>query len=159
MKTLTAKFKKTYLPERTFAYIRNIGPYMGNTSLFERLFNLVGDYLKTNGLFRNNTESLSIYHDDPDSVPADKQRISVGFTVPPDTEGFGEIKIMPLPAGNYAIGSFRIEQNEYGDAWQALFDFVQKEGLKPRGLMYESYKNDPTQDPEGKHVVDICVAV
>ena len=159
MKTITANFKKTYLPERTLAYIKNMGPFMGNTSLFERLFSEVGNYLKNQGLFRNNTESLTIYHDDPNDVPPEKQRISVGFTVPEGTKGHDRIEIVKIPAGHYAIGSFEIDPNEYGDAWQAVFEYLRKEDLKPKGLMYESYKNDPNQHPEGKHIVDICVHV
>ena len=39
-----------HLPERTLAYIRNVGPYAGNTVLFEQLFNRVSKWALGKGL-------------------------------------------------------------------------------------------------------------
>ncbi|MCB0669343.1 MAG: GyrI-like domain-containing protein [Saprospiraceae bacterium] len=160
MKTIVADIKKTFLPSRTFAYIRHQGPYMGDTQLFERIFNQVATWVTRNGLFKADSEAITIYHDDPETVSPDDQRISVGFTVPEGTEGDAEIKTTIIPSGDFVIGSFEIEEKEYADAWQSLFEYLNSNGFKPSGhIMYESYKNDPTKHPEGKHMVDICISV
>ena len=100
MKTkIAATFKTVELPNRTLAYVRNVGPYMGDTKLFERLFNEIIGWLAPKNLLLPSAECLSIYHDDPETVPQEQQRISVGFTVPEVTEGEGNIQIMKIPAG------------------------------------------------------------
>ncbi len=157
---IASTFKTVEFPKRTFAYIRNVGPYMGDTTLFERLFQKVLDWMTPKGLLQPTSESISIYHDDPEKVPVANQRISVGFTVPEGTQGDGDIQIMEIPAGKYAVGSFEISTEEYGQSWEELFKYIGENHLIPgNGVMYESYKNDPRQHPEGKHVVDICVAI
>ena len=156
---LESKFQVKEFPTRSLAYVRNVGPYMGDTALFERLFHQVVDWLKPQGLLGPQSESMTIYHDDPETVPVDQQRISVGFTVPVGTEGEGDIKIMELPAGKYAVASFEILSTEYPQAWQETFQLIGQNGLIPNGLMFESYKNDPGTHPENKHLVDIVVAV
>ena len=156
---IAATFKIVELPERTFAFIRNVGPYQGNTELFGRLFNEVVGWMTPKNLMLPTSECLSMYHDDPETVPAAEQRISVGFTVPEGTKGEGNIQIMKIPAGKFFIGSFEIFANEYGQAWEEVMKYVAENKLNVGGPMYESYKNDPKTHPEGKHVVDICVAV
>lgn len=160
--TITGKFTVTQFPKRTFAYVRNVGPYMGDSALFERLFNQVMAWAGPKGLMqRPGMESISVYHDDPEKVPAEKSRISVGFTVPEGTLPEGDIQIMELPAGKYAVGSFELLPHEYGTAWKEIYEFIFGEKLTPTsdGPVYESYKNDPRQHPEGRHAVDICVAL
>ena len=157
--TLTANITQANHPDKYLACIGHLGPYMGDPALFERLFAEVGDWMKIKGLFRQNTESISVYHDDPQQVPPEKQRISVGFTVPKDTIGDKKIQILKIPAGSYALGLFEIKMEEYSDAWAAMMTFMENNHLNPNGLMYESYKNDPSQHPEGKHQVEICVGV
>ena len=157
-KTL-ATFKTVDLPKRTLAYVRNVGPYQGDTKLFEKLFNEVSSWLMSKDLLIPHAECISIYHDDLETVPVEKQRISVGFTVPEGTIGEGNIKIMEIPAGKFFTGTFEIFPNEYGMAWEELMTELYKSNLKLGEFMYESYKNDPNEHPEGKHITDICVSV
>jgi len=160
MTTLTSKIKVKTLPKRTLAYESNVGPYKGDSALFEKLFTKVSDWAEPKGLLASpNTEAISVYFDDPDLVPEEKQTIRVGFTVPEGTEPEGEIQLMELPESEYLVASFEILPAEYEEAWQEIMDFIQSEKLKPAQLMYESYKNDPRTHPEGKHIVDICIAV
>ena len=160
METKTrATFKTVELPKRTFAHVRNVGPYQGDAQLFARLFNEVTTWLMPKNLLLPTSECISMYHDDPETVPVEQQRISVGFTVPQGTEGEGNIQIMEVPASKYFIGSFEILPHEYGQAWGEVMEEIGKNKLSIGGPMYESYKNDPKTHPEGKHLVDICVSV
>jgi AraC family transcriptional regulator len=149
-------------PKRKLAYVRHVGPFMGNEELFENLFKEVMEWAGPEGhMTIPDMEAISIYHDDPETVPQGKQRISVGFTVPISIEhATGNIQIMEIPAGKYALGHFSIKPNEYGEAWEEMMHFIAEENLSMAdGPMYESYKNDPRTHPEGLHLVDICVAL
>ena len=157
-KSVTA-FKTIEMPTRTLAYVHNVGPYKDNTELFGKLFNEVIAWLTPRQLLLPSAECITMYHDDPETVPLEQQRISAGFTVPEGTQGEGNIQIMEIPAGKYLIGSFEILSSEYEFAWGEVMQQMNESNLIPTGTMYESYKNDPRQHPEGKHVVDICVAV
>ncbi len=160
MATIILNIKTEKLPERKLAYIANTGPYKGNTELFGKLFTKVAEWGKPKGLFNNpNTEAITVYHDDPEFVPEDQLTISVGFTVQEETDPDKEIQIMELPEGLYVVGSFEIFPTEYETAWNQTFEYIKSEKLKPSGMMYESYKNEPNTHPEGKHIVDICIAI
>ncbi len=160
MTVTSASIKTIRLPRRQLAYIRHVGPYMGDTELFGRLFNQVGAWAGPKGLMQQpNMEAITVYHDDPETVPVEKQRISVGFTVPLGTAPEGAIQMLEMPESNFVVGSFRIFPKEYPKAWMDTFDYLGKEKLQPTGLMYESYRNDSSQDAEGKHEVDICIAI
>ena len=160
METIVAsKFKTVKLPKRTFAYIRNVGPYQGNQELFAHLFGQVVQYLMPRNLLIPGEECISMYHDNPDRVPESEQRISVGFTVPEGTKGEGAIQVMEIPAGKFFVGSFEIRAEEYGQAWDEFMSELMEEGLIMGNIAYESYKNDPKTHPENKHIVEICVSV
>ncbi len=158
--TLEATYKEVALPKKFLVFARHVGPYQGDTKLFERLFNQVLAWIKKNNLFNAGMEAISVYHDDPESVPVREQRISVGFTIDHEVEGSEGIQVMELPAGKYLIASFEIAPSEYGEAWELAMSHLFEHGMKPAdGPMYESYKNDPSTHPQGKHLVDICIAL
>jgi AraC family transcriptional regulator len=147
-------------PKRNLAYVRHVGPYKGNPKLFEELFNMVIGWLYSKDLIKNDMEAITAYHDNPDSVPENEQRISVGFTVTEDINPEGEIQIMNIPEGTYLVGSFEIFQQDYEKAWNETFDYIEKNNLiQIDGPMYESYRNDPNKHPEGMHLVDICIPI
>lgn len=151
---------RVHLPERTLAYVRNVGPYAGDAALFERLFGRVMESLGPRNLMGPDTQAITVYHDDPESVPVEEQRISVGFTVPEGTKPDGDVEVLILPESDYVVGSFELLPHEYGRAWTDTYAYMGEHGYTPSGgPMYESYKNEPSQHPEGKHLVDICVAV
>ena len=159
MKT-TTKMRVEHLPQRLLACVRHTGPYKGNSALFERLFTKVQHWAAPKGFLSDpNTEAITIYHDDSDAVPEEQQRISVGFTVPAGTPGEGDIHTLEMPQGNYLVGSFEILPTEYEYAWQEIMHYLTEENIYPTGIMYESYCNDPSTHPQGKHLVDICVQI
>ena len=158
MEVQSSTIKLVEYPARELAYIRHTGPYMGDTELFTSLFNQVSEYMQKLNHFGPSTEAISMYHDDPKTVPVKDQRISVGFTVPIDSEGDGQVEILQIPAGRFVVGSFEIDPDGYAGAWETMYEYMDVNGIKPtNGIMYESYKNDPHKHPEGKHIVDICI--
>ncbi len=150
------------LPETTVAYVRHVGPYAGDSALFQRLFGKLFQWAGPRNLIRPpETQMLSIYHDDPAATEPERLRLSVGISVPPDTEVSGEVGKMSLPAGRYAQARFELSPDEYEAAWASVFGgWLPDSGYLPGdGPPFERYLNDPAQHPEGKHIVEICFPV
>jgi len=150
------------LPETTVAYIRHVGPYAGNQALFQELFGRLFAWAGPRNLLRfPETQILSLYHDDPNVTEERKLRLSVGISVPPDTEVSGEVGKLTLPSGRYVQALFELLPHEYGDAWDAVFGgWLPDSGYLPAdGQAFERYLNNPKDHPEGKHIVEICVPV
>ncbi|MCP4111222.1 MAG: GyrI-like domain-containing protein [Desulfobacteraceae bacterium] len=150
------------MPELNVAYVRHIGPYKGDSELFEGLFEKLMKWAGPRGLIQfPETQCLSVYHDNPEITDEDKLRTSVCMTVPKDTRVEGEIGQMAIPGGKFAVANFEINSNEFEDAWNALMGgWMPESGYQPDDrLCYEICHNNPKEHPENKHVVDICVAV
>jgi len=150
------------MPEFTVAYLRHIGPYAGDSALFERLFTKLFQWAGPRDLIRMpETKVMSVYHDDPEVTPEDKLRMSVCISVPEDTKVDGEIGKMKVPGGKFAVAHFEVAADEYGEAWNALMGgWLPESGYQPDDrLCYEMYLNSPKDHPEGKHIVDICLPV
>ena len=150
------------LPEVTVAYIRHVGPYQGDSELFGGLFSRLFQWAGPRNLIRfPETQILSIYHDDPDLTDEEKQRVSVGITVPADTPVSGEVGKMTLAEGRYAQARFELEPDQYQSAWEAVYGgWLPESGYQPDDRVpFERYLNNPEEHPEGKHIVEICVPV
>lgn len=150
------------MPEMTVAYVRHIGPYKGNSKLFEGLWQRLTAWAGPRDLLRQpDLRCLSVYHDDPAITDESKLRTSVCITVPPGTEVDGEVGKMVIPAGRYAVAHFTIGADEYERSWQYVFGtWLPQSGYQPDDRpCFELCLNDPHVHPEGKHIVDICVPV
>ncbi len=150
------------LPAKKAAYIRHTGPYAGDGKLFETLFGKLMRWAGSRNLFiPGETETFTIYHDSPEITEEEKLRISICMTVPEGTEASGEIGMMDIPAGTYAVATFHIDMEQYGDAWNSLFaGWLPESGYQcDEGACYEQYLNDPGKDPEGKHLIAIHLPV
>lgn len=149
-------------PEMPVAYVRHIGPYKGDVQLFDKLFNKLFTWAGPRGLLeRPELQVLTAYHDNPEITDAEKLRLSVCITVPPDTRVDGDIGLMTLPGGRYACGRFELAGDEYQQAWDALFgQWLPDSGYQPDDRpSYEIFRNDPEKHPQHKAIVDICVPV
>jgi len=150
------------MPELNVAYVRHIGPYQGDSELFESLFDKLMKWAGPRGLLRfPETQVLTVYHDDPKITDEGKLRTSACITVPKGTPTDGEISSMAVPGGKFAVASFEIAADEYEAAWDMLMGgWMPESGYQPDDrLCYELNHNDPKEHPEHKHIVDICVPV
>ena len=150
------------MPDLNVAYIRHIGPYKGDSHLFESLFGKLFTWAGPRGLVQMpGTQVLTVYHDDPKVTAEDKQRISVCITVPEKTAVDGEIGQMKISGGRFAVAHFEITSSEYEHAWNAVYGgWLPESGYQPAdGLCYELMHNDPNAHPQQKHIVDICIPV
>ena len=147
-------------PPMSLAYIRHVGPYMGDGALFERLWGQLLQWAEPRGLFSPpETEMLCLYHDNPEITDSDKLRLSVCISVPPETEVDGEVGLMSIDGGTYAICRFELDETQYGEAWMWVYGtWFPSSGYQPAdGAPFERY---PDPEPkEGQITVEICVPV
>jgi AraC family transcriptional regulator len=151
------------LPDMNVAYVHNVGNYIGNSPLFEKLFGQLCGWAGPKGLMtQKDMIMLSVYHDDPKKTDPDKLKLDVCMTVPEETKPEGDIQIKTLPAGKYAVahGEFKTPE-DYMKAWDELYnELIPGAGLEfEEKPCYEIYQNDPKSDPEGMHIVDLCVPI
>ncbi|WP_315823821.1 GyrI-like domain-containing protein [Paraflavitalea speifideaquila] len=147
------------LPAMTVAYIRHIGPFQGDGALFERLFNRMYAWAGARGLIQQpGFKAIAVYHDDICVTDESKTRLSVCVTVPPDLNVDGEIGKMELNPGKCAVARFKLQPEEFPEAWRWFFGtWFPSSGYQPDdGICFEIYPEQPTN--EGL-TVDICVPV
>ncbi|HOP62648.1 MAG TPA: GyrI-like domain-containing protein [Spirochaetota bacterium] len=147
--------------DRTVAYVRHVGPYKGDPDLFEKLINRICSWAGSRELLKDDTELISVYHDNPEVTDAGKLRVSVCITVPDDARVDSEIGKMKIEGGAYVVAHFKIDPDEYEDAWDWVYGtWLPESGYQPDDRpCFELYGPDPKEHPQGKHIVDICVPV
>jgi AraC family transcriptional regulator len=146
------------LPALTVAYVRHVGRFQDISRAFERLMRWAGP----RGLAGfPGTKILAVYHDSPDVTQTDKLRSDACITVPEGTRVEGEVGLLTVPGGKFAVAHFEIAPDRFGEAWNALMgEWLPSSGWQPDDRMcYEVYLNEPSRHPEGKFVVDICEPV
>lgn len=150
----------TEFPSMDVAYVRHVGPYMGDGALFERLWGQLLQWAQPRELFNPpETRMICLYHDNPEITDSDKLRLSVCISVPGETEVDGEIGKMRIEGGRYAVARFEVDETQYGEAWQWVYGtWLPQSGYQPAdGAPFELY---PEMEPKnGKMTVDICVPV
>ncbi|WP_287373536.1 GyrI-like domain-containing protein [Prosthecochloris sp.] len=150
------------MPSVYVAYVRHIGPYKGDSQLFEGLFTRLMNWAGPRGLCVPEAKIMAVYHDDPEVTEEDNLRVSACITVPEDTPVQGEVGKMKIDGGKFAVAGFELEgSHEYEEAWNMVIaEWLPESGLQPDDrLGYEVYHNNPEEHPEGHHIVDICLPV
>lgn len=146
------------LPAMLVAYVRHVGSFQGISGAFDRLMRWAGP----RGLVRfPDTKMLAVYHDSPDVTETDRLRSDACITVPEGTRVEGEVGLLTIPGGKFAVAHFEITPDRFAEAWNALMgEWLPSSGWQPDDRMcYELYLNEPSRHPEGKFVVDICEPV
>jgi len=159
---IKAEVEVKEVPEFCVAYVRHVGPYKGDAALFGRLFGKLAQWAGPRGLLGSpDAKFMAIYHDDPNVTDESKLRTDVCVTVPKDTPVDGEIGKMTIAAGKYAVARFELANDEYEDAWNAVYGgWLPESGYQPAdGPCYELYLNNPEEHPEKKCIVEIHVPV
>lgn len=150
--------------EIDIAYIRHIGPYMGDDALFGRLIGQLCSWAGPRGLlYPGKSNVMSVYYDNPEITDHSKLRLDVCINIPKDTkiEGNTAIGKSNIPAGKYASAVFEISVEEYKDAWDFMYgEWLPQSGFQPEDKpCFEVYHNDPSTHPQQKHIVEIRIPV
>ncbi len=151
-------FEMKELPQRHVAYIRHVGAYNKIGEAFDTLMKWAGP----RGIIDPaTTKWLAVYHDSPEITEESKLRSDACITVPEGTPVEGEVGTMTIPGGQFAVGHFEIDGDQYVEAWDKLIgEYLPESGYQPDDrLCYELYLNNADEHPEKKHIVDICEPV
>ncbi len=159
---LKCEVKILQMEVRTFAYIRYIGPYEGDSALFQRLYTRLYKWAYPRDLISDETNHIVVYHDSIDITDVNKLRVSASIEVPNTTEVSGDVGTMRLKKGKYASIRFKLGEADYYDAWNKVYShWLPSSGFQPDdGPCYESFPFLKSEaKSHGKMTVDLCIPV
>jgi AraC family transcriptional regulator len=151
------------LDDMTVACIRHVGPFQGDSDLFEGLFKKLCSWAGPKKLLGPDTVFMSAYYDDPEKVKPEEMKIDVGMTVSDDVEiDDKEIEKREFKGGKFVVATVEVKDSkDYMTAWNELYrEWIPEKGYEIlEEPCFEIYRSDPKEDPEGKHIVDLCVPI
>ncbi len=155
---MKAEVKIESIDKMRVAYVRYIGPYAGNAELFGNLYKRLFNWAEPRGVDTSTTYIL--YHDDPAVTEESKLRVSVCVPIAGDVKVSGEVCDMEIGGGQYAVGSFAVGADEFGEAWGYMCgEWLPTSGYQPAdSAPFERYGAD-CETQNGKMKVDICIPV
>lgn len=153
----TMKVTIEEMPALRVAAVSHMGPYNRISEAFERLGQIAGPA----GLLRHDAMMLAIYHDDPETTPAEQLRSDAGLTVPDNARLPTEIVEKRLPAGRYARTTHIGPYTTLGDAWARMMgEWLPDSGHRiGNGPTYEVYRNNPSNTRPEELRTDLYVPI
>jgi AraC family transcriptional regulator len=161
---VTGQITITNLEEKRVAYVRHTGTYEILAKEYANLMQLLFAHAKGQKFFVEGQSWLIVmYHDNPEFGEESRFRTSLCLTMPENIQikEDGILGIMKLEGGLYAVGHFQIQQKQYGDAWNYMYQkWLTSSGYVPRNSYpFEVYRNDPHSNESHIHEVDIYVPI
>jgi len=126
--------------------MRHIGPYNAQQSTWKKLMG----WAVQAGLDFTKCRMISVYHDNPDEVPADQLRSDMCMSVAEGYVAGGEVSRLTIPGGTFAKVVHKGAYDKLGDTWARLcgewipaseYDFRE-------GMCFEEYTSDCATTPE-----------
>ncbi|WP_432664281.1 AraC family transcriptional regulator [Wukongibacter baidiensis] len=147
--------------ETKVVYIRHVGPYKGDSNLFEGLFSKLYSYVSSKNYIRNDSKWFAVYHDFGDLTVEEQLRVSVCMSIQEDVKTDGEFGSMILEGGKYAIGRFLLKSDEYQLAWNYMLSkWLPESGYAPDDRMFfEYYPPQECIENKEEKVVEIFIPI
>jgi len=146
------------MPELRVAAVRHVGPYNRISEAFERL----GTIAQRAGWFESaGAMMLAIYHDDPETTPAEQLQSDAGITVPEGAKLPEGVVERRLPRGRYARTTHVGPYTRLGDAWSRFMgEWLPKSGHRVGdGSSFEVYRNTPANTPPDALRTDLYLPI
>lgn len=142
--------------EMRVAYLTQIGE-LGIEKTFEKLLAWA---IPKGILTQPESKVCRIFHDSFKTTDANKVRMSIGVTVSTDFQKDNVISLTHIPGGRVLVGKFEIGIDDFENAWNGLFLWMQMNGYqKSKGNPYEIYYNDYRSHPKRLCIVDFCIPI
>lgn len=166
-KQIAAKIKPISIDVRqlkkmTIAYVRHIGPFVGDGKLFNDLYKKLYKWALPRKLINYQaTKQIILYHDAIEITEKEKLRITASITIPEKTEVDGNIGKMILPGGKYLLAKYELGEKDFTCAWGQIYRTILPEnGYQPDDkACFELYCYGQNTKYNKKALVDICVPV
>lgn len=137
-------------PELRVAGVRHIGPYHEIGRTFARVGTIAGGHMV------QGSRMIGIFHDDPESTPADRLRSDAAIILPGNTPGPDGLVEQRIPAGRYAHVLHKGGYEGLPAVWAALKkEWLPKSGHRMGSPSYEVYVNDPSNTPKAELLTEI----
>lgn len=142
-------------PATTVVALRHIGPYHEIGRAFDQLGRWIQVNSSVTGLM------IGIYYDDPRKVPLNELKSDACVIVPENFElgeRFGmDLRVIVLPAGEYAKATHMGSYDGLFQAWQDFFGTVPKlnRTIADDGPEFELYINDCSEVPAEQLQTDL----
>lgn len=148
-----------HIETTTLAYNRSLGPYQGNTALYQKHRNELFAWANTQNLIqRDDFNYLVLYHDNPNVALNDNQKMSLCVTVPSETEVEGIIGKMELQAGSYLVCQCELSPADFPKVWEWIYgQWFPNNPYVPADAPYFERYPEPPQGTAFK--VDFCIPV
>ena len=145
-------------PESKAVYVRRIGKYQQSA---KEAWEAVCRFAFPRHLVGKGTEFIGISHDDPSITAEDKLRYDACVTVQTDVKPEGEVGVLTIPGGKYAVfmhcGSYDGLKDVYGEIYGG---WLPASGVKLRDVScFEVYLDDPDRVPASKLRTEICIPI
>lgn len=159
---VTGQITIVNMEEKQVAYVRHTGTYKLLAKEYEGLMQTLFAYAKNQHLLvEGQNWVLVIYHDNPEFGEESQFRTSLCMTVPEDilVQEEGVLGRMKLEGGLYAVGHFQIQQEQFSDAWNYMYqEWLMESSYVPRNSYpFEVYRNNP--DADESHIIEVDIYV
>ena len=143
------------------AYVRNVGPYQGDDTLFDKLYAQLFQWAVPRGYVSEETYILNLYHDNPVITDNKKLRVMAAIPVHEDACPSEFIGVTGMSGGKYGVCRFLLNKSQFSDAWNWMFSvWLDKSGYeKDDRETFERCREEKFIAGERFFDVDICVPV
>lgn len=150
------------MEEKQVAYVRHTGTYETLSKEYVNLLHTLFVHANNQHLLVDEQNwLLAIYHDNPEFGDESQFRTSLCLTVPKDilVQENGVLGRMMLEGGLYAVGHFRIQQEQFSNVWDYMYkEWLTCSGYVPRNSYpFEVYRNNP--DADENHIIEVDIYV
>jgi AraC family transcriptional regulator len=145
-------------PKIRLATVHHVGPYPEISEAFGRLAASAGPA----GLLRPpGADMIAIYHDDPETTPAQNLQSDAGVTVEEEVVLPAGLREMYLPAGPYARTTHVGPYDELPDAWARFMGrWLPSSGRRVGpGPSFELYRNTPMDTAPSALVTELYLSL
>jgi AraC family transcriptional regulator len=146
------------MPALRAAAIHHVGSYHG----IGRVFGELSAISARAGLDRQpGAQLLAIYHDDPETTPADRLRSDAAIVVAPDAKLPDGLKEVRIPAGRYAKARHTGSYERLGETWRRFkSEWLPASGHRAAsGPSLEIYRNTPMTAPPDQLITDLYIPI
>jgi AraC family transcriptional regulator len=140
----TMDVKVQTLPPYRIAYLRTVGPY-GPGGDIPALWQRLARWAQARDLWTADRICLGISHDNPHVTDPTRCRFDAAIVIPADCQPDGDVNVLELEGGKYALGQFAGRADEMGRAFDQLFGrWLPGSGYQPDNRpTLERYRGDP----------------